>query len=704
MRRTGSGNRWLDVSLVCLVAGAWLQLLPLPESVLTTISPETRTVIEAVRLVARDTTLTSVSVEPRSTVWAAGVLTANVLLFWSVCALFQRGDMRWSVRVIAWLGIVFATLGLAQAASGSGAVYWWWAPFGEGAEPFGTFINRNHFATWVIMATPACVGYAIAQLYVSATDDPTHHWTARLVSVFDGRALFLLFAGILMTVALLVTLSRSGLLGLTAATVFVVLVGSRQIDRRRRRWLGAYVTAAAIIVVAFADTDALVQRFNQTVATSSGRIAIWRETLPLIEDFWATGTDAGTYQTAMLVYLVYQESDRVVYFNQAHNQYLQIVAEGGLLLSIPAAVALLSFLRLARRRVMSDRTAVFWIRIGAAGGLVAVMVQNLWETGLRMPANAALAAVLAALVIHAHAISRTETSSPRWKSRCRRLALHPGSRRCFSVEYRRYAPSSHLTQAEHGAEYDGSRCGAGLSRRTARRHMGLRLGFDIDGVLADFQTALGSACRDLIGIEAGLVSARDLPTVELKRAWRRIIRTPNWWTTLSAYEPDQIARLYDLTRRNRWEVFFLTKRPPTVGDTVQVQTQWWIESQGFYLPSVATVPSSRGEIAQALRLDLVVDDQFVECVDCIGSSAAKALLMLRDTADQATHDQATSQGIGIVSTLAEALDVIEQLDTLVGSKSGALARLKNWFSFATEDNPVLPMNPRETRPLPTPRS
>ena len=229
--------------------------------------------------------------------------------------------------------------------------------------------------------------------------------------------------------------------------------------------------------------------------------------------------------------------------------------------------------------------------------------------------------------------------------------------------------------------------------------MGLRLGFDIDGVLADFQTALGSACQDLAGIEAGLVSARDLPTVELKRAWRRIIRTPNWWTTLSAYEPDQIARLYELSRRNRWEVLFLTKRPRTLGDTVQVQTQWWIESHGFYLPSIATVPSSRGEIAQALRLDLIVDNQFVECADCIGSSTAKAMLMLRDTADQAT-----SQGIGVVSTLAEALDVIEQLDTIVGSKSGALARLKNWFSVVTEDNPLLPMNPRETRPLPTLRS
>ena len=403
--RGRAGNRWLDLTLAALVAGAWLQLLPLPPSILARISPQTLPVIEAVRLVAGETTRAGVSVEPNATAWAAGVLTANVLLFLAARALFRGGGVRWSIRMIAGLGIVSATLGLAQAASGSGAVYWWWEPFGEGAEPFGTFINRNHFATWVIMATPACFGYAIARLYVTASDDPTHHWASRLVSVFDGRAIFLLFAGILMTVALLVDLSRSGMLGLATAGVFVLMVGSRQIDRRRRRWLVAYVAASAIIVVAYADTDAVVQRFSQTVATGKGRIAIWRETLPIVGDFWVTGTGAGTYQTAMRVY---QQSDRVVYFNQAHNQYLQIAAEGGLLLSVPAVVALLSFLRLARRRVLGDHTAIFWIRIGAAGGLVAAMVQNLWETGLRMPANA----VLAAVVIHAprhHAHRHEET-------------------------------------------------------------------------------------------------------------------------------------------------------------------------------------------------------------------------------------------------------------------------------------------------------
>ena len=411
IRRAHAGTRWLDLSLAGLVAGAWLQLLPLPQSVLTSVSPRTLPVIEAVRLVAEETTRAGVSVEPGSTAWAAGVLTATVLLFLAARALFRSGGVRWSIRVIAWLGIVFATLGLAQAASGSGAVYWWWEPFGEGAEPFGTFINRNHFATWVIMATPACFGYAIARRYVSASDDPTRHWASRAARLLDGRAIFLLFAGIIMTVALLVDLSRSGMLGLATAAIFVLMAGSRRIDRGRRRWLVAYVAATAIIVVAFADADAVVRRFSQTVATGRGRIAIWRDTLPIIRDFWLTGTGAGTYQTAMLVY---QESDRVVYFNQAHNQYLQIAAEGGLLLSVPAVVALLSFLRLARRRVRGDHTAVFWIRVGAAGGLVAVMVQNIWETGLRMPANAALAAVVVhAPRPHPHRHEETRVADPR---------------------------------------------------------------------------------------------------------------------------------------------------------------------------------------------------------------------------------------------------------------------------------------------------
>lgn len=64
----------------------------------------------------------------------------------------------------------------------------------------------------------------------------------------------------------------------------------------------------------------------------------------------------------------------------------------GLALSAIAALAMA-----IREQLSLDRSSAYWIRAGAACGLAAVAFQSLWETGLVMPANAALAAVLAAI-------------------------------------------------------------------------------------------------------------------------------------------------------------------------------------------------------------------------------------------------------------------------------------------------------------------
>ena len=56
--------------------------------------------------------------------------------------------------------------------------------------------------------------------------------------------------------------------------------------------------------------------------------------------------------------------------------------------------------------------------------------------------------------------------------------------------------------------------------------------------------------------------------------------------------------------RRGLEVFFITQRPATVGQTVQRQTQYWLRQQGFDLPSVLVISGSRGAAAGALRLDL----------------------------------------------------------------------------------------------------
>src|SRR3954468_5746739 len=208
--------------------------------------------------------------------------------------------------------------------------------------------------------------------------------------------------------------------------------------------------------------------------------------------------------------------------------------------------------------------------------------------------------------------------------------------------------------------------------------MSLRIGFDVDGVLADFRAAFRAAAVRLVHGHAARAQAASSPKTDtplsaddVKRVWDYVARTSNWWMELEAYEPEQIARLYRLARGAGWEVFFLTKRPPSAGDSVQFQTQWWIERCGFYLPSVMTVPGSRGEIANALRLDLLVDDQLINCVEVVSASTTKAILLQR-AQDAAERDHATSRGIGVVTTLADALGVMERLQDVAVERRGRL--------------------------------
>ena len=229
--------------------------------------------------------------------------------------------------------------------------------------------------------------------------------------------------------------------------------------------------------------------------------------------------------------------------------------------------------------------------------------------------------------------------------------------------------------------------------------MALRLGIDIDGVLADFRNAFRETAREClrrdVGSDAGGESS--LTHVDIDRVWNHIARRPNWWMTLRAYEPGAIADLYALARSHKWEVCFLTKRPASAGDSVQFQTQWWLEQQGFYLPAVITVPGSRGDLANALRLDLAIDDQFVNCAEIIGGGPTKALLMLRDP-NPSMRQHAIERGVGVVSTLGETLPILQQLQELLQSQRGKMIRLSEWFRPTTTE--TLPQNPRSTRPIP----
>jgi O-antigen ligase len=292
---------------------------------------------------------------------------------------------------------------LAQDATGHGLMYWRWRPIDEGPPPFGPYVNRNHFATWGVMAAPLCIGYLTAHATAHHGAGTMAAWRRRVVAVLDARAALLLAAAALLIVAIAASLSRSGLIGLGAALASAAALAYRRTGSTLTRsarpaiFMVALGALAALAVLVRVGPAAIAGRFATSEVALVDRLTIWRDTLAVLRDFWLTGTGAGTYQTAMIVY---QRSSPGVLFNQAHNHYLQVIAEGGLLIGIPVFLALGTFAREAWLALEEDRSGLRWVRLGAIAGLIGVSVQSLLETGLTTPANTALAAVLAAIATH----------------------------------------------------------------------------------------------------------------------------------------------------------------------------------------------------------------------------------------------------------------------------------------------------------------
>lgn len=397
----------LDGLLLLTLAAAWLQTVPLPRAILGAISPSVVTAARALLLADPGGAL-PLSINLRDSTAAALLFSGVLLFFFTARTIFEAGGVRTTVRAITVTGLALSAVALAQDTTGRGLIYWRWQPIDEGPAPFGPFVNRNHFGTWAIMAVPLCIGYLTA--HAMAHRGPSTHasWRRRAVAALDGRAALLLAAATLLIVGVAASLSRSAIVGLAAA----MLAGGELARRHapgtlmrtaRPVMLVAVLLSIAVFAVATrVGPAAIAARFARADIAVADRVTIWRDGVRVLGDFWLTGTGVGTYQTSMAVY---QRSSPGILFNQAHNHFLQLAAEGGVLVAVPAFGALAVFVVTGWRGLRADRSGVYWLRAGAAAGLFGVIIQSFWETGLTLPANAALAAVLAAILLHVPARS-----------------------------------------------------------------------------------------------------------------------------------------------------------------------------------------------------------------------------------------------------------------------------------------------------------
>jgi len=219
----------------------------------------------------------------------------------------------------------------------------------------------------------------------------------------------------------------------------------------------------------------------------------------------------------------------------------------------------------------------------------------------------------------------------------------------------------------------------------------IRVGFDMDGVLADFSGAFREVEKRLFGVASTVVA--DAPEVEARQdeaaarhgvaietrrrrdaIWKAIRDTRDFWTTLKPHDPGAVRRIHGLMIRHGLEVVFITQRPSTVGQTVQRQTQFWLRQQGFDLPSVLVIGGSRGAAAAAVRLDYHVDDSPQNCLDIVSDSRARPILIVPEP-DPVTEATAKHLQIGMARSIAQALDLLEHALNGRGPQAGLLDKL-----------------------------
>jgi len=418
---------WPIVIVAALIAlVGFVQLIPLAPSTIATISPATDDFLRRYDVAYSLATATGaaayrhpLSIDPRGT-WlglaAFGALTT--LLVGAARGLGQRST-RTLASGLVFVGFVVAIAGIVQSGlymhdpDPVRRIYGFWQTTNRNTYPFGPFVNRNHFAGWMLLALPIAIGYFVA-LVARGMRGAGPSVRERLLwfsSPDASRVVLVGLAVLVMGLSLVLTLSRSGttcfMIALAVSGWFII---RRQAAGSKRRVAFAYIAAVGVGSLGWAGLDAVLDRFAKAPTDFWSRLEIWNDAWRIFLAFPWLGTGLNTFGTATVLY---QSSQFESHHVEAHNDYVQLLSEGGLALAFLAAAAIFLVGREIGRRFQenADDTVSYWTRIGATTGLVAIALQDVVEFSLQIPGIAVLFAVAAAIAIRP-AGDRTERDRP----------------------------------------------------------------------------------------------------------------------------------------------------------------------------------------------------------------------------------------------------------------------------------------------------
>jgi O-antigen ligase len=372
-----------------------LQLVPLPPAVLRCVSPGSFSFYNDPLLLPL-VAWKPISVSPPDTLRGLAFLAGFSLLFLAVFR--DMSESPWRRRLLLTVvgaGVTISVAAFLQAASPEPRKIWGlWRPRWDWAV-FGPYVNRSHFAGYLVLAAPLAIGFALEALSRLRSSWQRSRRGLLLLGEAEGTAAVRWAAAVMVVVAgLLASQSRGGVSAFAAATLVVlllILVGRvLPLTARERR-----STALAMLLLVAAGLywiglGGVISAF-EVRGIQGSRLDLWRDMLPMVPRFPVFGVGWNAFATA---YPWYQTIWKTEWIGEAHNDYLQALLDGGVIGAALVASLLLVVFRGALARAPRSP-----LDLGIFGALLGFALHEIVDFNGQIPANAATAMALAALAV-----------------------------------------------------------------------------------------------------------------------------------------------------------------------------------------------------------------------------------------------------------------------------------------------------------------
>jgi len=321
-------------------------------------------------------------------------LTTCLLLAFLAVQCFRTPEhIRSFLWFLLFLGFAVALFGIIQHFTFNGKLYWFRA-LPRGAVPFGPYVNRNHFAGLMELTAP--LGLALL----------LHRGVAR-----DQLPLVALFTGISIS-GLFLAASRGGILTFSFQLILLGLLSRRSQEGRTMAGIAILVLFLTGGFIVWLGVGPALERFSgpPLAAIAASRTAILQDSWRIFLDHPWIGTGWGTFET---VYPRYQSSYNGLIVDHAHNDFMEVMVETGLLGTLCGTGFLVLLFRSGWSKMVSEKNPI--LRAAQIGGLVAcsgLLLHGLVDFNLRILSNALLFLLLACLVTSSEQPSRIAFGKP----------------------------------------------------------------------------------------------------------------------------------------------------------------------------------------------------------------------------------------------------------------------------------------------------